>query len=334
LKDEIRPEKHVWLKESDLPFLLKDVDKNPMKTLEKWQDISGDKRFPSVVRENQKVYPQLESSSKNPLEGNPLDRLPSQVSAGHFYKDWELSLTPKGKPFTTESTADTLRLRNHTQERKASEKAIETPYSQDKQERHDSILAYLKEEVRPEKHAWLKEESLPYFLEGAEKDPLKALQKWHDISRDDSFQPMTKAEAKLKDVQAQQILEKAHVSLSKETYQKLTHDLPGHSQGIIQKCQSALAKQRSSDVEQFLSLSRDYQKIHRDCFTVTDQEKQDLREKLLKVSAPYEKDELFMKEIQKAPERGLKDFALELFKKEDLIKQRERSLERGFGMGW
>jgi len=52
-------------------------------------------------------------------------------------------------------------------------------------------LAYLREEVRPEKHSWLSQGYSQNLIKAAEDDPLKALARWQDVADDYSFKPKT-----------------------------------------------------------------------------------------------------------------------------------------------
>jgi hypothetical protein len=64
-------------------------------------------------------------------------------------------------------------------------------------------LAYLREEVRPEKHNWLSQEYSQNLIKAAEDDPFKALARWQDGANDYSFKP------KSQEVKAQSELLKA-----------------------------------------------------------------------------------------------------------------------------
>ena len=209
------------------------------------------------------------------------------------------------------------------------------PYQQ---ERHDSILNYLKEEVRLDKQAWLKESSLAFFLEGAEKDPMKALKRWQDVTGDRSFIPMTKEEEMIKTMQAQELLKTAQANLSKEEFKTLSETLPNHTGGILLKCQKALDdhqdRQRDLDAEKFMSLSRRYHQEDSGFLKSNSLEKQSIRKTIKDLSLKYEKDEAFLKKIEGFNDKVIKEAALELFRNEDLKREKTRSLGRGFDMGF
>ena len=209
------------------------------------------------------------------------------------------------------------------------------PYQQ---ERHDSILNYLKEEVRLDKQAWLKESSLDFFLKDAEKDPMKALKRWQDVTGDRSFMPMTIDEEMIKAGQAQELLKTAQASLSKEEFKTLSETLPNHTGGILLKCQTALNdhqdRQRDLDAEKFLSLSRRYHQEDSGFLKSNSLQKQSLRKNIQELSSKYEKDEAFLKKIEGFQDKVIKEAALELFRNEDLKREQSRSLGRGFDMGF
>ena len=77
----------------------------------------------------------------------------------------------------------------------------------EEQERQQSVLTYLKEEVRVDKHSWLQDKHFAYFLNGAEHDPMRTLKRWQDVSGDDSFKPLTKKEKQQQGTEEQYLVQ-------------------------------------------------------------------------------------------------------------------------------
>ena len=269
------------------------------------------------------VPPELEVSN---LKNQDAGSLPQN----HKNKEHDYSLS---SPEALSSSKDFLSLKSASSV--SVDKSRTNPYQQ---ERHDSILNYLKEEVRLDKQAWLKESSLAFFLKNAEKDPIKALKRWQDVTGDRSFMPMTIDEEIIKAGQAQELLKTAQLSLSKEEFNTLSETLPNHTGGILLKCQKALDdhqdRQRDLDAEKFLSLSHRYHQEDSGFLKSNSLEKQSLRKNIQELSSKYEKDEAFLKKIEGFQDKVIKEAALELFRNEDLKREQTRSLGRGFDMGF
>ena len=210
----------------------------------------------------------------------------------------------------------------------------ENLYDRVQHEQYESIRTYLQEEVRLEKHDWLKEEHLPLFLKDMEQDPLKALKKWQDVTNDRSFKPLTREQAKEQAVQAQQLLKQVESSLSPEAFKKMVHGLPVHTHDVILKCQSVLhhhqEAKREADVVRFISLSRQY----RESGYTNAYEKDPVRTALKEIAVSYEKDATFLRKLETFDDKTLRKTALELFKQETMEQSlhKERGRSRSIGL--
>lgn len=207
--------------------------------------------------------------------------------------------------------------------------------NREEQERSNSIMAYMKQEVCLEKHFWLDDEQISYFLKGVENNPYECLRRWQNVSEDYSFRPLTKGESDQLQEQAQQLFISAQQSLSKQELNQLVQDLPSHAEGIVKKCQSAIQahyeRQRDLDVSRFLSLSEKclaFSQTHSDQI----KERGSFEKTLREMTKLYENDEKFFRKLQRhgSPEtyQMAKDFLKEKpLQKEPLHPKHNRGFE-------
>ena len=210
LNQELTTEKNSWLEQSDIERFSRQARDNPVAMLAKWQKITEDYSFnaastPSkdhaASRPSEKIYATEEEKiraylhqeitrEKHPwlndndcqkyskaAEENPARML--KIWQG-ITEDYSFKLTPDESEKTPASEAfSKLDLPQElSEEQKVAIKLQEK-----------EIHAYLCNEVRADKHEWLSHEDASKILEAAKDDPFATLERWKDISGDDSFEP-------------------------------------------------------------------------------------------------------------------------------------------------
>jgi DNA primase len=209
----------------------------------------------------------------------------------------------------------------------------------EEQERRDSIRTYLREEVRLEKHFWLNQEQISYFLKDVNNDPYEALRKWQYVSEDDSFKPMTQAEKQQQEHQMQQPSAQTKNYLSTDALQNLQSGQQIRQgddsiQQVQRTIQNQQDKQRDADAVRFIVLSQRYQELSQARpYTASNFAQRESVEKAMKdLAVVYEKDDKFAKTLERFGDKTTQKIALDFLKNEAIKREQNQltpSQERG-----
>jgi DNA primase len=226
LKDEINIEKHSWLRENLCQHLLELAKDKPFDALKEWQELANDYSFkPSLP---------IEPLTKEQQEAHKLQAadvltyLKDEISTEkHSWLREEYS-----KNLLKAAEADPVKTLTRWQDVSGdfSFKPLmpEAIMSKEQLEFKETIMTYLKEEVRPEKHTIADEEYSDKLFKMMDRDPLKSLQEWQKDSFDYSFNPfkeqLNDREIRVQEYIIEKILDEDR-PFSKQRYADVTANL-------------------------------------------------------------------------------------------------------------
>lgn len=186
-------------------------------------------------------------------------------------------------------------------------------------EQEAEILSYLRQEIRPEKHAWMKESYSQTLLAAAEKNPVEVLARWQKVSGDYNFQPhisdahITPQQGDMKEVN---LSFENQIEIKEKQSNNLLDIAPTHSDKALHKQQKEARLEFA--VQEFIILSERYSTIAWD-----DPERNKVQQELDSIAKTYLKNEKFQQKV----EDSQSDAAIQKLNEE--IQMRERQLSRG-----
>lgn len=186
-------------------------------------------------------------------------------------------------------------------------------------EQKAQILSYLRQEIRPEKHVWMKESYSQALLEAAEKNPVEVLARWQKVSGDYSFRPSisdTLIAPQLGDIKVVNLSSENQIEIKEKQSNNLPDKAITHSDKALHNQQKEIKLEFA--VQEFIILSERYSTMSWD-----DPERNKVQKELDDIAKTYLKNEKFQQKI----EDSQSDAAIQKLNEE--IQMRERQLSRG-----
>jgi hypothetical protein len=260
LEQELGPERPEWLKEGHAQSLLEAAKENPLETLARWQDISGDNSFkPSVpeislTKEQQDKALVVAHESAIKIDAHERNYTPQEQEILDYLRQ---ELTPEKTPWlekpeferflkaAEENPAHMLKRWQGITDDYSFEIPADIPGKtgelndqpiDDRKNQEAEILAYLHSEIRADKHEWLSSGYAEEILNSAKDDPFATLDRWKELSGDGSFKcsepevTLTQEQMEAKKTQEAEILTYLHSEVRADKHKWLSS---GYAEEIL-----------------------------------------------------------------------------------------------------
>ena len=313
LEQELGPERPEWLKEGHAQGLLEAAKENPLETLTRWQDISGDHSFkPShfvepLTQEQQKIREKILIYLKDEVRPEKHTWLSERYSSSLFEtaEDDSLKALQKWRETTNDYSFN--------------------PFRENMSDRERRIQVYLQERLIDEGNRLSRQNyrEVAYML--IEK-PIEAYQKWHIYTGDQTFNPIN-GTPKI-ETEAKELMERIKEHIPPVIFKGWQENLINSPETVMKQCHDFIqAHQQEVKLEsiakEFISLSERYAKTSMD-----DPARNKIHAELKGIAETYYKDENFLKKI----ENSKSEEASRRLAQEIQMRQQSRST-RDMGMG-